>query len=420
MRSTGQRIRRTLLWLQTAWSILGLTLLLTVLLELGLTGAFWLKDLGKPRIPPDPRVIAAIPRAADWLPVHYRELEALSDRWQPYVYFRQRPFRGRTITIDAEGSRSTWQPPDAARATEPANPPLRILMLGGSSLWGFGARDDQTIPSLIARGLHERGIRVEIRNLAEIGHVSTQEVVALVRELQRGYRPDLVLFYDGVNDTTSALLERQATVTTNEINRVREFNLLQSPGRLAGALAGNLVRNSAMFRLAGTISRRILDQQDAYRRESSLSDAERASLAQGVVQGYLANMVLVEALGRAYGFRAVFVWQPDIFSKTSLVPFEEEEARKFGWARSMFLKVHEILGKDPRVTSAADFRDLSGLFRDKESLAFLDFCHTTESANSEIAKTLVQVLVNVIGRARPGERPGHDAAPAHGPKARAE
>ena len=29
-----------------------------------------------------------------------------------------------------------------------------------------------------------------------------------MRELQEGYRPDLVIFYDGVNDTTSALLAR--------------------------------------------------------------------------------------------------------------------------------------------------------------------------------------------------------------------
>ena len=92
-------------------------------------------------------------------------------------------------------------------------------MLGGSSLWGFGARDDQTIPSLLARSLDEQGWRVELKNLAEIGYVSTQEVIALTRELQAGYRPDLVIFYDGVNDTTSALLEGEPGLTTNEINR---------------------------------------------------------------------------------------------------------------------------------------------------------------------------------------------------------
>src|SRR5262249_15615947 len=126
-----------------------------------------------------------------------------------------------------------------------------------SSLWGFGARDDQTIPSLLARELFEQEWNVQIRNLAEIGYVSTQEVVALVRELQSGYRPDVVIFYDGVNDTTSAYLEGQAGLTTNEVNRRREFNLLQSPSRLAGALMTNLIGNSGSSRFAQAVRRRL-------------------------------------------------------------------------------------------------------------------------------------------------------------------
>ena len=72
---------------------------------------------------------------------------------------------------------------------------------------------------------------VEVRNLSELGYVSTQEVIGLYRELQEGYRPDVVIFYDGVNDTTSAVLSGQAGVTTNEINRHDEFNLLPIAGQ---------------------------------------------------------------------------------------------------------------------------------------------------------------------------------------------
>jgi lysophospholipase L1-like esterase len=402
--SRASRFKRSLLGLQTAWSILGLTLLLIVLLDLGLRITFWLKDLGRARIPPDPRVYSAISGGERWLPVHYRELEALSDRWQPYVYFRQRPFRGQTITIDEEGLRATWRPSTPPGSVGKEEPPLRILMLGGSSLWGYGARDETTIPSLIARGLHERGIRAEIRNLAEIGYVSTQEVIALLRELQRGYRPDLVLFYDGVNDTTSALLEGQATLTTNEVNRVREFNLLQSPAPLAAALAGNLATHSASFRLARGIWRRF--GREPGQDPRSRSGSEVRALAEGVVRGYVANLELTRALGKSCAFRTLFVWQPDIFSKSILVPFEEEEARKLDWARSMFLEVHEILGQSGELTGADDFRDLSEIFEDKDSLVYLDFCHTTESANARIAKVLEEALLATIGRSRPERASG--------------
>ncbi len=393
MNSSLRRLSRIAVWLRTGWLILGVTLVLVMLLEVSLRGFFGIKDLRKPQIPPDPRVVAEDREGGRWMSLHYRELQALSDRWQPYVYFRQRPFSGQTVNVLADGTRSTWLPPPSPGEDVGAKP-LKILMLGGSSLWGFGARDDQTIPSLIARGLHERGIRAEVRNLAEIGYVNTQEVIALFRELQQGYRPDVVLFYDGVNDTTSALLEGQPTVTTNEVNRVREFNILQSPGRLASAFAGYLVHNSAMFRLAGSIGRRSGLGMAKERRPPENFDL--AALAAGVIRGYSANLEMVEVLGKAYGFRPVFVWQPDILSKPKLVPFESEEKAKVDWASSLFTEVHGQLERADELVSNRGFVNLSGFFSETESLQFLDFCHTTEEANARIAAVLVAKLIETV------------------------
>ncbi|MFO0890451.1 MAG: hypothetical protein U0790_15075 [Isosphaeraceae bacterium] len=400
MRSLLRQLLGVLRGGRTAWSIFGLVLLLIALGEFGLRGIFWLKDRGQPAIPPDPRVLEALDGSAAWLPVHYRELESLNDRWQPFVYFRQRPFRGRTITVDEDGTRAIWKPAGPRVTAADKASPLKLLLLGGSSLWGFGARDDRTIPSHLARKFHERGIAVEVRSLAEIGYVNTQEVIALARELQAGYRPDLVLFYDGVNDTTSALLERRAAVSTNEVNRVREFNILQSPSRLAAALGSNLVRHSAWYRLAGSIGRRLAPPAA---REPG-SSAELRPLAREVVRCYAANMTLVKALGRAYGFRALFAWQPVIFRKAALVPFEREESDKFGWTRELFRQVREELETSPAPGSDPDFIDLSGIFEQTAALVFLDFCHTTEAANETIAEELIERLAPAIERH--GERRG--------------
>ena len=135
-----------------------MTLAFLLLAELGLRAVFWLKDSGSLPQRPDPRVVAAGSDGAAWPVVHYRELEALSDRWQPYVYFRQRPFQGQTITIDEKVSAPPGTTAMAGLRRE-GKTPLKVLMLGGSSLWGFGSRDEFTIPSLIARRLHEQGVR---------------------------------------------------------------------------------------------------------------------------------------------------------------------------------------------------------------------------------------------------------------------
>ncbi len=56
---------------------------------------------------PDRRVLAEGYDGATWPIDHYRELESLEDRWRPYVYFRQKPFTGKTITIGSDGLRAT-------------------------------------------------------------------------------------------------------------------------------------------------------------------------------------------------------------------------------------------------------------------------------------------------------------------------
>jgi lysophospholipase L1-like esterase len=318
-------------------------------------------------------------------------VESLEERWQPYVYFRPKPFHGKTITVGPDGLRATWQP-TAASWTSAGKNAVKVLVLGGSSLWGLGARDDQTIPSLLARKLHERGLNVEIKNLAELGYVSTQELIGLTRELQEGYRPDVVIFYDGVNDTTSALLSGEAGLTTNEINRRREFNLLQSPRRLAGVLAEKLVVDSGSYRLARALRSR-LGQRTATP-TSSLSEDSMRRLAADVADRYAANVKIAETLARGYGFRPLFFWQPTIFNKPELTAAERDEAQKYAWTEPTFRTVYERISESRELKADPAFHNLSQIFAHEKSLAFIDYCHTTETANARIAETIAAAVVS--------------------------
>lgn len=385
-RPAVMKIRKTIAAVRTTWLVFGLTLLLLLALEFGLRGMFAIKDrLSKPATP-DPRVVRDGYGGEIWPIQHYRELEALADRWEPYAYFRQRPFRGETITIDDLGQRAVWRPPNLETSPQP----LKILTLGGSALWGFGARDDRTIPSLLARALQDEGIVADIRNLAEIGYVNTQELVALIRELQSGYRPDLVLFYDGVNDATSALLEGAPALTTNERNRVREFNLLQSPGRMAAELSGALIRGSALQRVADSIRLRLFGVHPVA--IPSPSEDELDALARGVVEGYLANLDMIEALADRHGFRPVFIWQPVVFDKARQTDFEKEEAAKFAWTAPIFAKVADEIHQSQALGARPNFLDLGGVFGDSPDLMFIDYCHVTEEGNARIVRAIVERL----------------------------
>ncbi len=139
MRSLARRLKQGMIGLRTAWSILGVTLAFLLIAELGLRAAFWLKDTVSLPQRPDPRVVAAGYDGAAWPVVHYRELEALSDRWQPYVYFRQRPFQGQTITIDENGLRAVWRP---------------------QATWSSGREDQTSSQGAHARRLVALGVRI--------------------------------------------------------------------------------------------------------------------------------------------------------------------------------------------------------------------------------------------------------------------
>ncbi len=402
MGSTFLRLRRSVLFLRTGWSIVGITVVLLLLTEAGFRLAFGLKDRLGNEQRPDRRVLSEGYGGATWPIQHYCELELIEDRWQPYVYFRQKPFRGQTITVGPDGLRTTWQPPaqsgdDSGRGRSE----IKLLMLGGSSLWGFGARDLQSIPSLVARMLYERGWRIELKNLAELGYVSTQECVALFRELQAGYRPDVVVFYDGFNDTTSALLEGAAGLSTNETHRRTEFNLSQSPLRLAGSLSARLLKESGSYRFAQAVRRRLAGEVAAAGPASSPEAIRELALA--VVHCYQANIGFVEVLGRSFGFRPLLYWQPDVFTKAILVPVEQEEAARYAWAEPMFREVHSKISTSSTLRSDPAFRDLSGTFGDAHNLVFIDYCHTTESANVRIAAAIVEDVIEVLRRSPPGE-----------------
>jgi hypothetical protein len=396
------RIKRLLAFLRTTWSIVGITLVLLGLTECGFRLVFALKDRWSAESRPDRRVLVQGYGGATWPVQHYLEIESLQERWEPYAYFRPKPMHGLTITIGDDGLRKTWQPtPPAPGGPDPR--PFKILMLGGSSLWGFGARDDETIPSLLARDLARRKWAVQVRNLAEIGYVNTQEVVALIRELQAGYRPDIVIFYDGVNDTTSALLEREAGLTTNESNRRREFNLLQSPSRLAGALLGNLIKESGSYRFAQSVRNRLSRGDGESGR--ALDAATRDRLAREVVGRFQTNSEIVKVLGREFEFLPLFYWQPVIFTKTSMVPFEREEAARYAWTEPMF---RDVLWEARASPSDLDFHDLSGIFDDSRELVFIDYCHTTESANARIAMAMAENVAALLPVILPDKRKPKD------------
>jgi len=306
--------------------------------------------------------------------------------WTSYSYWRRRPFAGKYINVDHNGMRATWNARPAS-----AVKPVRIAQFGGSTMWGTGARDKFTIPSYVSKMLADAYPgEIEVLNYGQDGYVSTQEYITLCREIQGGNVPDIVVFYDGFNDSFAAFQGRVAGIPMNEENRRREFNILH-PSR-ARAFYGEVLSRTSTFQLIQGLREKI---ENAKQRELSATVNDDA-LALDVVRVYFNTIKLITAASREFGFVPRFYWQPSVYTKNHRT--KEEEAFFSGIAQmaSFSGKVQNALTTVRHQSAPPNFRDISGVLDDYPSTAFIDNAHVTELANERIAREIVVDLKNVI------------------------
>jgi len=363
----GSWLARSLAVVQAVWLAFGAALLLFLATDAVATLVVERK-LAKPW-----RAEAEAYGGAPWVVDYWREQRQTKEHWVPYSYFETEPFQGRYINVGADGLRRTW---NRAAGKDDA----RIYMFGGSATWGFGCRDEGTIPSALSRLLAEAGLDVQVKNFGQNAHVSTQEVIVLLKALETEPAPDIVIFYDGYNDTGSSLVVGFAGQTYTEKDRAREFQILRRPRDLFSALLGS----SGLARWSRFIEPPLL---------FPAPDPKRADqLAREVVQRYAANVRLVEETGRVVGFQPIFYWQPTVQDKGHKSPFEQRLPER-DKAVDFFKRVHRNLVAHETLAHDESFHDLTKLFAEEREPCYIDRVHLSEGANRKVAS---RMLVDVV------------------------
>ena len=395
-------IKKLFLSVRSVWLALGISFLLLLIAELIASAV-----LGVMNPPTAEKEVSVLPVNRDtfrdmaWFDDYCREFEkAKRVHWEPYVYWRKKPFEGQYIHIDEKGIRVTPQPPKQAANDQR---PLKIFIFGGSTLWGTGSRDDHTIPALLTQKLYEQGISSSVTNFGETGYVNTQEVIALFLELQKGNKPDIVIFYDGVNDTFSAYQNHRAGIPMNEINRIQEFNLTQpeETGRLTRAAVKNRLAKMSLVRLFKAIIghsnwRRLMRPMSSHL-SSSIPIEEDRELAKDVSRVFFSNLESVMALGEHHRFRTFFYWPPTVFEKTTLSDYEKSARAVKEAVQPFFQMTNSVIREQIRETGdRLPIRDISRIFSDIKNTLFIDWCHVIEEGNDRIADRMAGDIMREI------------------------
>jgi len=144
-----------------------------------------------------PDIDAPAMAAYPWRFEYYRELGGGPSYYLPYELNEPVDAVG-TYLNETDGVRRSYQPHLASGQHAP-----EVVFYGGSTLWGQGSRDLHTIPSEVARLAEADGLPLVAVNRAQRGWTSWQEFHAFEQRSARGDRPDLAVFYDGVNEVAT-------------------------------------------------------------------------------------------------------------------------------------------------------------------------------------------------------------------------
>ncbi len=298
----------------------------------------------------------------------FNDYHATAHRYTPFTAWQMLPYTGKTLTINEHGRRTHIPPTDAS-------PSPAIHFFGGSTMWGEGSDDANTIPALV----HQKLNTGTVTNHGQLAYNSRQGLDALISLYAKGVQADLVIFYDGVNDI--------AFLCPNEIEELPGHRLIPLFEKKIFGGKKQFIFSALNNLFTENILLLIQYRQNTSENKPSVYNCNNTDKGLTVASMIMANWEMAHDLVTTRGGKFIAVLQPVSY---------------IGSPRVEHLQQHEELGENFRFVYHELQRlikqkghpwiyDLSGAF-DGDEYIYIDFCHVTKSGNKIIAETLAATL----------------------------
>lgn len=325
--------------------------------------------------------------------------------YEAYIGWSRKAFQGQTITVDNNGDRVH----ENVR-TDKSN--KSVYFFGGSTMWGWGAPDNGTIPALFSSisGMPSY-------NKGERGFNTRQGVARLVNLLAQGKQIDLVIFYDGVNDVTHSCrveLEvgehSQTELFRKKIaKRLGEDNLKREKNNYLTNENVKLFLNEREFlqyldfvflfgtrSLVAKINNKIFNVQTV-KREGESTEVKRyvddsylcdnsEERAQRVAESIVNYWEIAHDLAEARGIKFLAILQPVAYlgnprlTHLKFDRWDDERALQF---KTVYPLIKDIMRKRGHKW----ILDYTEMFS-RDEYIYTDFCHVSPNGNLIVAKQI--------------------------------
>jgi lysophospholipase L1-like esterase len=358
-----------------------IVLIILVTVELGLHVIDWVAT----RVTKNPEKIPwrGLYQEHKWAPILARESDGRAQIYHQYLTWISKPQKGQFVNLDPDTGRKTWNPPNL-------KPPVTtVFVFGGSACWGYGARDNYTIPSQLSYRLNAQEPHVRVHNYGEPGYTFTQGVFYLITRLREGSRPNFVIFYDGFNDVYGAYQSGKPGALHN-VAQLRE-KLESKPRQLYWQAVKEWFQEN-VYLYSRVLVRLLYRPEERYREVGAgFTDQELKTLAAGLVQYYAQSLALVDSLSQAYGFKYVCFWQPALFTEARVLPQETRvdvrlEDKKFA---RLYQFTNQYLAQH---SPSPHFYNLTEVLSGRTQPCYVDLVHLTEKGYGMVADRMEKIL----------------------------
>jgi hypothetical protein len=309
----------------------------------------------------------------------FTDYARVTHEYSPFMGWKTLPYQGETLVIEQSGFRRVI--PDNTNEAETI---IKVGIFGGSTLWGEGASDEETIPSLIAR----QNPQYQVYNYGQLAYNSRQNLALLTNLYSSGDRLDIVIFYDGVNDA-AFLCPDGISVPGHRMEPIFKLRVYASTkSMIIKALYKYFIQD--IINYTNFIKVRYFDQQ----LQSEYLCYQNKNKIDAIAEGLLNNWQIASQIVSTNGGIFIGVLQPMAYRGNPRLDHLQELDPELG--NSMNLVYDIILNKlneefNPITLNLVDAFD-------SNEYIYIDFCHVSPNGNHIIAEEITRfVSKNTIG-----------------------
>ena len=292
--------------------------------------------------------------------------------YEEYTGFKENPFSGEFVNIDSNGFRITFN-----QGVFPINKKnINIFIFGGSTTFGYGVKDNETIPSQLSKLLLDRfpSKIINVYNFGRGNYYSTLERILFENLISRQQYPDIAIFIDGMNDF-------------GIIDNKPKYTFIKSI-----APKKTLSQKMPIYKFIKHLKKKFKKTPEETPKET-ISKSINPLNIDNTINNYIANKMIIESTAKTFNISPIFIIQP--------VPtYNYDLSKHLFWDGSLSQSfLYHKLGYEKlklflKNISAENILWEAENQNELGSNVYLDGVHYTVKMNEKIASNIFNYIIN--------------------------